>query len=132
MAISLGHAFTVLAACQVLAGAAMAGGDMWDCTIASRCVSGESCFDIATPAKLTLSVATDGKSVASASPGETLKMRLIDAQTGSRTFFQRVGSGTIGFMTLYSDGTLLLSSHDASGGDVAATASQGTCTRVEN
>ena len=132
MAVSPGHAFTVLAACQVLAGAAMAGGDVWHCTIASRCVTGESCFDMATPAKLTLSVAADGKTVAFASPGEQLKMRLIDTQSRSRTFFQRVDLGTIGFMTLYSDGTLMLSSHDASGGDIAATASPGTCTRVEN
>ena len=127
-----GYGFAVLAICQVLAGAALAGDEIWTCSVSSRCVSGESCFDLATPAIFALTVAADGKSATFDANGERATMRLIDAQRQSRSFFQRVGPGTIGFMTLYSDGTLTLSSHDASGGDVAATASQGKCTRAEN
>ena len=127
-----GYGFAVLATCQVLAGAALAGDEIWTCSVSSRCVSGESCFDLATPATFALTMAADGKSATFDASGERATMRLIDAQRQSRSFFQRMGPGTIGFMTLYSDGTLTLSSHDGSGGDIAATASEGKCTRVES
>ena len=45
-------------------------------------------------------------------------------------FFDRIDPQTIGFLTLFHDGTLTLSSHDASNGTTAATASSGTCKKA--
>lgn len=132
MVLAPGLALSVLAACQVFATTALADGESWNCAVASRCVTGESCFDLATPAWFTLDLTADGKAATLKSPGETATMQLIDAQSLSRTFFHRMGSETIGFMTLYSGGGLMLSSHDASGGNLVATASNGTCKRVDN
>lgn len=109
-----------------LATAAYAEG--WTCRLTDRCVTGESCFRLATP--VTASLSFTGNSLHLSVDNETSDMTQIDATPFSRTFFQRVDGRTMAFLTLYRDGTLALSSHDAAQADIASTASVGTCTRA--
>ena len=70
------------------------------------------------------------KSLALKGGGEEGTMRRIDTTATSSTFFDRIDPQTIGFLTLFHDGTLTLSSHDASNGTTAATASSGICKKA--
>ena len=110
--------------------AAPAHAETWDCSVSTRCVTGESCFDLFDPGMLNLTVAKDGKSLSLKGGGEEGTMRRIDTTATSSTFFDRIDPQTIGFLTLFHDGTLTLSSHDASNGTTAATASSGICKKA--
>jgi hypothetical protein len=115
-----------LLALPLLATAASAEG--WACRLTDRCVTGDSCVTLAKPIPASLSF--NGNSLRVSVDKETSDMTQIDATPFSRTYFQRIDGRTMAFLTLYRDGTLALSSHDAAQADIAATASLGTCARA--
>lgn len=112
----------------LLAGTAQAEG--WTCRLTERCVTGDSCVKLATPATASLSFSADGNSLRVSVDQETTDMRKLEVTNISSTFWQRIDGRTMAFLTFYRDGTLALSSHDATQDDIAATASIGTCTRA--
>lgn len=113
-------------ALSLLAASAQAEG--WTCRMTDRCVTGESCFQLATP--ITASLTFTGNTLRLAVDGETSDMAQIDATPFSRTYFQRIDGRTLAFLTLYRDGTLAISSHDAATATTAATAARGTCAKA--
>ncbi len=115
-----------LLALPLLATAAHAEG--WTCRLTDRCVTGDACVQLATP--VTASLSFSDKSLRLSIDGETSDLAQIDATPISDTFFRRIDDRTLAFLTLFRDGTLTLSSHDAAQDTIAATASRGTCTRA--
>jgi hypothetical protein len=116
----------VIVLLPLLATAAHAEG--WTCRLTDRCVTGDACVQLATP--VTASLSFGDNSLRLSVEGETSDMARIDATPISDTFFRRIDDRRLAFLTLFRDGTLTLSSHDAAQDTIAATASVGTCTRA--
>lgn len=119
--------------CAVLSlplAASPARAEGWTCRLTERCVTGEACVRLATPARASLTISDDGTSLRISVAGETSEMRRLEETRIGSTYWQGIDGRTTAFLTIYRDGTLALSSHDATQDDIAVIGAIGSCTRA--
>lgn len=118
------------AAIPVLAAlAGPAAGETWVCTTDVACTTGGGCED-GQGLALRLLLLPGGWAemvVNAGDPAETRHaLRPLPAQGAGKSFMTQALGGTLGFVTLYPDGTLAATAHEA-GPPVWASAGTGTC-----
>lgn len=110
--------------------AAPAAAETWACTLTQRCATGYECRAVE-DGRATIVIAPDGATAAITVDDETETFRKIAEATVGRTYMVELEGSTVGFMTLYGDGTLAMSAHEIDEGDISAFAAEGTCERTD-
>ncbi len=111
--------------------------ETWACSLTIFCKTPGTCDTSPGPTAARLDIPIDGSTgelvlFDGASEAGRLSLRFIEMDTSARSFVVPIVGGSVGFVTLFTDDTVTLTTHEVDAGRNWATAVRGTCERQDD